>query len=181
MQAGLPLSGTCTVFGKAFTQPSCLFALLCAPDCPPFAWPSMRFALRGSRALHKTLRRCLAALAAAAGLVGPAAISTAVVSAQGPAARQRVSDAADSPKVALTTRPAARPLVRACDTAAATTKGCDRARLRNPNAACNAAGQSACWDHRTNLLSPWAGSMGAAVTKGPEGRLAVAELMVANP
>jgi hypothetical protein len=53
--------------------------------------------------------------------------------------------------------------------------------LRSPNAACSAAGQSACWDHRTNLLSPWAGSMGAAVTKGPEGRLAVAELMVANP
>jgi hypothetical protein len=48
------------------------------------------------------------------------------------------------------------------------------------NSWCSNSDQSRCWWHRDNILSPWAGSIGAAVQTGAGGRLALAELMVAS-
>jgi hypothetical protein len=48
------------------------------------------------------------------------------------------------------------------------------------NPGCSAAGQAQCWWHRRNMLSPWPGSIGAAVQPRADGRLGMAELMVAT-
>ncbi|HMK96484.1 MAG TPA: hypothetical protein VK425_02995 [Acidimicrobiales bacterium] len=48
------------------------------------------------------------------------------------------------------------------------------------NADCAAAGQSGCWEHRDNILSRWAGQVGAAGRLGPGQRLVIAEVMVAS-
>lgn len=47
------------------------------------------------------------------------------------------------------------------------------------NADCTATSQSGCWEHRDNILSPWPGSIGAAVyrAQGPD-QLTFAELIV---
>lgn len=45
------------------------------------------------------------------------------------------------------------------------------------NPACNAPGAPACWQHRTNLLQPWAGEVGAAGAPFDK-RLVLGELMV---
>jgi hypothetical protein len=47
------------------------------------------------------------------------------------------------------------------------------------NSGCSAAGQAKCWSHRDNILSPWPGSIGTAVQPQADGRLILAELMVA--
>jgi hypothetical protein len=48
------------------------------------------------------------------------------------------------------------------------------------NPGCSAPGQAECWWHRDNILSPWPGSIGAAVQPRADGRLGLAELMVAT-
>jgi hypothetical protein len=48
------------------------------------------------------------------------------------------------------------------------------------NPGCSATDQAQCWWHRHNMLSPWPGSIGAAVQPRAEGRLGLAELMVAT-
>jgi len=47
------------------------------------------------------------------------------------------------------------------------------------NPGCSATNQAQCWSHRDNILSPWPGSVGVAVQPQADGRLVVAELMVA--
>jgi hypothetical protein len=47
------------------------------------------------------------------------------------------------------------------------------------NPGCSATDQAQCWSHRDNILSPWPGSIGAAVQPRADGRLVLAELMVA--
>lgn len=46
------------------------------------------------------------------------------------------------------------------------------------NSGCTTVGQSSCWAHRANILSPWAGAMGAAWGTVREHRLVLAEVMV---
>jgi hypothetical protein len=48
------------------------------------------------------------------------------------------------------------------------------------NAGCTAANRSQCWDHRANILSPWAGTIGAAEQPTNAPRLVVGEIMVAS-
>jgi hypothetical protein len=48
----------------------------------------------------------------------------------------------------------------------------------NPN--CSATDQAQCWFHRENMLSPWPGNIGAAAEPRADGRLVLAELMVAT-
>jgi hypothetical protein len=54
--------------------------------------------------------------------------------------------------------------------------------LGGSNADCTAAHQTGCWEHRANILSPWAGSIGAAAQPaGTPHQLVFAELMVKKP
>ncbi|HUC13847.1 MAG TPA: hypothetical protein VMS00_05285 [Acidimicrobiales bacterium] len=48
------------------------------------------------------------------------------------------------------------------------------------NPGCSATNQARCWWHRDNILSPWPGNIGTAVEPRANGRLVLAELMVAN-
>ncbi len=48
------------------------------------------------------------------------------------------------------------------------------------NPGCPAPDHAQCWSHRDNILSPWPGNIGAAAQPQPDGRLVLAELMVAT-
>ena len=48
------------------------------------------------------------------------------------------------------------------------------------NPGCSATNQAPCWSHRDNILSPWPGNIGTAVQPRANGRLVLAELMVAT-
>jgi hypothetical protein len=48
------------------------------------------------------------------------------------------------------------------------------------NPGCSATNQAPCWFHRENILSPWPGNIGTAVQPRANGRLVLAELMVAT-
>ena len=51
---------------------------------------------------------------------------------------------------------------------------------RGANPGCSATNQAPCWFHRENILSPWPGNIGTAVQPRANGRLVLAELMVAT-
>jgi hypothetical protein len=48
------------------------------------------------------------------------------------------------------------------------------------NAGCTVTAPSECWSHRANILSPWAGTIGAAGQTASDRRLVLAEVMVAG-
>ncbi len=48
------------------------------------------------------------------------------------------------------------------------------------NPSCSTSDQAQCWFHRDNILSPWPGNIGAAAEARANGRLVLAELMVAT-